>query len=141
MLTGHRSGLSGSQKDGEKDNSLKLVRETLKDFLVSCFAFPVKQTFLLQSNKEWTFTLKAQGSCFRLQSRVSNLTQFFCAAGFSVLVARDRPSENEQALNQKLVWLLGVKLEDCEAQQTCLELWRCCWFIILITHQLLVITP
>lgn len=96
-------------KDGEKDESLNLVRETLKDFLVSLlfqwnkrfFVSPIKSELLL-----WRHRAR-----FRLHSRVSNLTQFsvFLRSRFSVLVARDRPSENEQALNQKLVWLLGVK--------------------------------
>lgn len=82
----------------------------MKDFLVSCFAFPVKQMFLLQANKKWTITLKAQGSCFRLHPCVCNLTQFsvFLRSRFSVLVARDRPSENEQAF---CLWIRN--LCDC----------------------------
>lgn len=96
-------------KDGEKDKSFNLVRETLKDFLLSLlfqwnkrfFVSPIKSELLLWRRR----------ARFRLHSRVSNLTQFsvFLRSRFSVLVARDRPSENEQALSQKLVWLLGVK--------------------------------
>lgn len=83
MLTGHRSGLSGSQKDGEKDKSLNLVRETLKCFLVSLlfqwnkrfFVSPIKSELLL-----WRHRALVSGStpaC--LTWRISS---FFFAAGF-----------------------------------------------------------